>query len=80
MDNCTMLEVDLDKIDLESRQRQRLRRELLLQLKDRGGLKYREIARLPEFASVRMNSLGSMYRHEKKAKNELCKKTSTVPG
>ena len=63
-----MHEVDLDKIDLDSRQGQKLRRELLLQLKDRGGLKYREIARLPEFACVRMNSLGSMYRHEKKAK------------
>jgi hypothetical protein len=35
------------------------------QLKDRGGLKYQEIARLPEFSGVRMNSLGSMYRHEK---------------
>ena len=63
-----MHEIDLDKIDLDSRQGQKLRRELLLQLKDRGGLKYREIARLPDFAGVRMNSLGSMYRHEKKAK------------
>ena len=63
-----MHEIDLDKIDLDSRQGQKLRRELLLQLKDRGGLKYREIARLPEFANVRMNSLGSMYRREKKAK------------
>jgi len=62
-----MHEIDLDKIDLDSRQGQKLRRELLLQLKDRGGLKYREIARLPEFAGVRMNSLGSMYRHESKA-------------
>ena len=62
-----MHECDLVKIDLDSHQGRKLRRELLLQLKDRGGLKYREIARLPEFASVRMNSLGSMYRHEKKA-------------
>ncbi len=62
-----MHEIDLDKIDLDSRQGQKLRRELLLQRRDRGGLKYREIARLLEFANVRMNSLGSMYRHEKKA-------------
>jgi hypothetical protein len=30
--------------------------------KDRGGLKYREIAWLPELLYVRMNSLGSMFR------------------
>jgi hypothetical protein len=30
----------------------RLRRGLLLHLKDREGLKYREIAKLPEFAGV----------------------------
>jgi REP element-mobilizing transposase RayT len=63
-----MHDIDLDQIDLDSRPGQKLRRELLIQLKDRGGLKYREIARLPEFAGVRINSLGSMYRHEKKAK------------
>jgi len=43
----------------------RLRRELLLHLKDRGGLKYREIAKLPDFAGVKMNFLGSLYRHQK---------------
>ena len=32
---------------------------------NRGGLKYREIAKLPEFAGVEMNSLGSLYRYEK---------------
>jgi len=42
-----------------------MRRELLLHLKDRGGLKYREIARLPEFSAVKMSALGSLYRYEK---------------
>gem|GEM_PF-3362433 len=36
--------------------------------KDRGGLKYREIARLPEFEALKMSALGSLYRHEKKNK------------
>jgi hypothetical protein len=62
---CSMHEVDLDKIDFDTRYGQQLRRELLLHLKDRGGLKYREIARLPDFAGVKMNSLGSLYRYEK---------------
>jgi REP element-mobilizing transposase RayT len=62
---CAMHEVDLDKIDFDTRHGQQLRRELLLHLKDRGGLKYREIARLPDFAGVKMNSLGSLYRYEK---------------
>gem|GEM_PF-7114888 len=36
---------------------------------DRCGLKYREIARLPGFAGVRMNSLRSMVRHEKNGRS-----------
>lgn len=62
---CSMHEVDLDQIDFDTRFGQKMRRALLLQLKDRGGLKYREIARLPEFAGVEMNSLGALYRYEK---------------
>ena len=62
---CALHEVDADQIDFDTRHGQRLRRKLLLQLKDRGGLKYREIAKLPEFAGVEMNSLGSLYRYEK---------------
>ena len=57
--------VDLEKVDFSSRAGQRLRRELLLHLKDRGGLKYREIAKLPEFAGLKMNALGSLYRYAK---------------
>jgi hypothetical protein len=43
----------------------RLPWELLLHLKDRGGLKYREIGQLPDFAGIKMNSLSSPYRHQK---------------
>ncbi len=60
-----MHKIDLERVDFDSKHGQKVRRELLLQLKDRGGLKYREIARLPEFAALRMNALGSLYRYEK---------------
>jgi hypothetical protein len=49
-----MHEVDLDQIDFDTRHGQKMSRALLLQLKDRGGLKYREIARLPEFAAAQI--------------------------
>ncbi len=65
---CKMHKVDLERIDFDSRPGQKVRRQLLLQLKDRGGLKYREIARLPEFSALRMNALGSLYRYEKMKK------------
>jgi hypothetical protein len=37
--------------------------------KDRGELKYQEIARLFEFSGVRMNLPGSMHRHEKSVRS-----------
>jgi hypothetical protein len=37
-----MHEVDLDQIDFDNRHGQKMLRALLQQLKDRGGLKYRE--------------------------------------
>jgi len=46
----------------------RLRRELLIHLKNSGGLKYREIGKLTEFAILKMNALGSLYRYEKRNK------------
>lgn len=60
-----MYKVDWERLGFDTREGQKVRRILLRSLKDLGGLKYREIARLPEFAGVKMNSLGSMYRHEK---------------
>ena len=45
-----------------------LRRQLLVLLKDNGGLKYREIAKLPEFSGVKMNALGALYRYGKNGK------------
>jgi hypothetical protein len=45
----------------------RLRGELLVQLKDRAGLKYKEIAEMDIFARLSFTSLGSIYRNIKKA-------------
>jgi hypothetical protein len=47
-----------------------LRRELLLQLRDREGLKYGEIARLPEFTALPMNSLSSLHYEKADETNE----------
>ncbi len=57
--------VDLENAGNGTRFEQSLRRELLLQLRDRGGLKYGEIARLPEFTALQMNSLSALYHYEK---------------
>jgi len=45
----------------------RLRGELLVQLKDRAGLKYKEIAEMDIFSRLSFTSLGSIYRNIKKA-------------
>jgi hypothetical protein len=62
---CSEYEIDLNEFDFNSKYGRRLHRELLLYLKDRGGLKYREIAKLPEFSSLKMNALGALFRYAK---------------
>lgn len=53
--------INPNQVDFHSREGQRVRRELLVQLKERAGLTYREIARLKWFQGVKMNSLGKIY-------------------
>lgn len=62
---CARHKVDLYKVDFSQKKEKQLRRQLLVLLKDCAGLKYREIASLPEFSGVRMNALGALYRYEK---------------
>ena len=62
-----MCKIDFNEVDFDTRPGKKLQRGLLLLLKERAGMKYREIARLAEFAGRCMNSLASMYRHERKA-------------
>lgn len=65
---CERNGIKPDRIDFGSRYGQQLRRQLLVQLKDLGGLKYREIIKLPEFSTLKMNALGSLYRYEQQKK------------
>jgi hypothetical protein len=54
-------------IDTTTFKGKRLRGELLVQLKDRAGLKYKEIAEMDIFTRLSFTSLGSIYRNIKKA-------------
>jgi hypothetical protein len=48
-----------------------MRGELLVKLKDEGGLKYTEIINYPWFESLKYNSLGQIYKRTKeKLKNK----------
>jgi REP element-mobilizing transposase RayT len=61
----------LDKVDFVSREGKRMRGELLVKLKDEGGLKYTEIINYPWFESLKYNSLGQIYKRTKeKLKNK----------
>ena len=60
------LKIDTGRVDYSTHCGKGLRRELLVELKDQAGLRYREIAELPEFFEVKMNSLGKMYKDGKR--------------
>jgi len=59
-------DLDTEKLDYSTHRGKRYRWELLVYLKERGGLKYRELAMMPEFSDVKMSSLGKMYSDGKK--------------
>jgi len=56
----------IDNIPIQTHQGKRLRGELLVHLKDRAGLYYREIAQMDIFGDLKRNSLGSIYKLYKK--------------
>ncbi len=58
--------VKIEKIDVHSLKGKRLRGELLVHLKERAGLTYPEIIKIPLFSNLQYNSLGGLYRHAKK--------------
>ncbi len=55
-----------DKIDTKNHIGKKLRAELLVNLKDRAGLRYSEIIKIDVFSDVKLNSLGMMYQRAKK--------------
>lgn len=57
--------IKLTEIDLNTWKGKRLRGDLLVLLKDEGGLKYSEIIYLPLFEFVKYHSLGQLYKRAK---------------
>jgi len=55
----------IDRIDINTLEGKGLRSELLVQLKDRAGLKYTDIIEYPIFKSLKYSSLGQLYRKAK---------------
>jgi len=64
-------DIEPDEIKTNTFEGKRLRAKLLVNIKDRGGLTYREINELDIFSDVKFNSLGCMYKNavEKDKKN-----------
>jgi len=60
--------VSIDDIDIRTFKGKRLRADLLVVLKDFGGLKYSEIIKLDFFSDLQLNSLGSIYKNAIKSK------------
>ncbi|MBN2344791.1 MAG: hypothetical protein JXO51_00265 [Candidatus Aminicenantes bacterium] len=58
--------VDMDKLDMSTHAGKRLRAELLVGLRARGGMSYREIVKMDLFADIGMSSLGTLYRRSKR--------------
>lgn len=65
--------VDPDDIDTTTWEGKRQRGELLVNLKDKAGLKYKEIADVLIFSDLSFNSLRGLYRRTKNAKRTKAK-------
>jgi REP element-mobilizing transposase RayT len=62
--------VDGDHIDTRTWEGKRLRGELLVLLKERAGLKYKEIGEFIAFSDLSFKSLGGLYRRAKKTREQ----------
>lgn len=65
----TRNDIDIYAIDTRSRKGQRLRGELLLNLKEGAGLSYKEIAEIEIFKNLKFSTLRSMYRNMKQKRS-----------
>ena len=63
--------VDADNIDTKTWKGKRLRDELLVLLKERAGLKYRDIGEFNVFSDLSFTSLAGLYRRSKKNMNKM---------
>ncbi len=57
--------VRLTEIDVTTRRGMRLRGKLLLLLREKAGLRYKEIIKIPLFRSLKYSSLGKLYKRAK---------------
>ncbi len=55
----------IEHLDITTFKGKRLRGELLVNLKDRSGITYKEISKLDAFSDVKFNSLGRIYKDSK---------------
>ena len=62
--------IKLDSLDLATWQGKRMRGELLVNIRERCGLKYSEIIELPLFSDIQLGTMGSLYLHTKKRLKE----------
>jgi hypothetical protein len=62
-------DIDIYAIDTRSRKGQRLRGELLVNLKEGAGLSYKEIAGIEIFKNLKFSTLRSMYRNMKQKRS-----------
>lgn len=60
--------VKVNEIDISKHRGKALRAELLVQLKDKAGLRYSEIAAYPLYRSLKCSSLGKLYRRAKQGR------------
>ena len=58
--------VNVEEIETWTWAGKRLRGELLVLLKDKAGLKYKDISKISVFSNLSFTSLGSLYRRTKK--------------
>ena len=57
--------INLDDLDPKTITGKRRRGELLVNIRERCGLKYSEILELPYFSDIQLGSMGSLYWHSK---------------
>lgn len=62
--------IKLNKIDLSTYKGKRLRGRLLVLLKDRAGLTYKEVTEFPIFRNIKYSSLGKLYKRALKRVNK----------
>jgi hypothetical protein len=65
----SMREIKVDGIDTGTWEGKRLRGELLILLKDKAGLKSREISEIDIFSDLSFSSLGRLYRISKERRS-----------